>query len=270
MPAAVRTILKDGITFLHFEMLEGEKSLGHLVTTRLGGVSVGPFAQLNLGFRVGDNLEAVLENRKRVLRLLGLDLNSLVAVEQTHEGRFGRVGRSDCGSGAGEPESAIEGLDGLWTTEKGVALMVLGADCPLVILYHPAGVIALLHSSWRCTVETAAERLVVSISKELGVTREKWLAGISPSIGSCCYEVGEDFVKRAASIPGGESLIARRKGRLYFDLTASNFLQLKRAGVPEERIEIAHLCTSCRADLFYSYRRDGPRTGRIAALACLG
>lgn len=265
----MRTFLQDQIVSLRFENLEGIESLSHLVTTRLGGVSVGPFAQLNLSFRVGDGLEAVLENRRRVLSLLDCKLKSLVTVEQPHEGRFCRVGEGECGRGAAEPESALAGLDGLWTTEKGVALMVCGADCPLVILYHPAEVIALLHSSWRCTFRMAAERLVLSVSKELGIAAEEWLAGISPSIGVCCYEVGQEFLEKTALVPGGKSLITNRKGRLYFNLSLANFLQLQRAGIPEERIEVANLCTSCRGDLFYSYRRDGARTGRIGALTFL-
>ena len=260
-------ITRSGIRYFRFSLFEAVRGLSHVVTSRLGGVSSGPYASLNLALHVGDDAERVEENRRRVLSILRSPCRSLVGLHQSHEGKIHRVSVSELTSG--NPEELTGGADCLWTRELDLPLAVFGADCPLVLLYHPAGVIAVVHASWRCSVRSLSARTVDSISKELHLDRTLWLAGISPSIGPCCYEVGEDVLEEAKRRRGDTSSFREERGTLYFDLWQENISQLISAGLARERIELANLCTSCHTDLFYSYRREGPRTGRFALIACL-
>jgi purine-nucleoside/S-methyl-5'-thioadenosine phosphorylase / adenosine deaminase len=201
-----------------------------LFTTRRGGVSEGAFASLNLGLWTGDGAGNVRANRERVRALAGV--SRLAQGRQVHGARV-VVDAED-----------IEEADGQVTTARGVAAIVLTADCLPVALAGPGGV-GMVHAGWR---GLAAGVL------EAGVTATQAVAAaIGPGVGPCCYEVGDEV--RAVFGTSERTL----------DLKAIARERLRAAGV--EMIHDCGLCTACDAERFFSHRRDRGVTGRQAGLA---
>ena len=169
------------------------------------------------------------------------------------------------GPGAG-PSRREEG-DGLATARRGIVVVVAAADCVPLILFDPrnrAG--AVLHAGWRGTLGAIAAEGVRALREGWGGRPSDLLALIGPSVGPCCYSVGGEVVQAFLDAgPSGAPLGRQDSGAFHLDLPALNRFQLERAGLEPGRILTAGLCTSCRADLFPSYRREGPKAGRLLA-----
>jgi YfiH family protein len=168
--------------------------------------------------------------------------------------------------GAAWPEADIA-----LTDDPTVALAVQVADCvPLLLADSRTGAVAAVHAGWRGTAAGAARAAVAALVDEFGAAPERLVAAIGPSIGPCCYVVGEELIEafRAGGLADGIDRWFTRddRGCLRLDVAAANRDQLMASGVPAASIHDARLCTSSRPDLFASYRRDGPGTGRIAAV----
>jgi YfiH family protein len=157
--------------------------------------------------------------------------------------------------------------DALITSSRGVTLMLRFADCVPVLLYDPVRRVAgLAHAGWRGTVSGIARKTVQRMVSHYGCRPEDVLAGVGPSIGPCCYEVGEDVAEAVRdSMPESDDLLnARSQDRWHLDLWRANVRQLAESGVLD--IEIAGTCTACRTDEWYSHRAEHGRTGRWGAL----
>jgi YfiH family protein len=243
----------------------------HAVSTRSGGVSRGPFESLNLGLHVGDDTAAVLENRQRLCEAVGVELDSLVVGAQVLGNAVAWATEADRGRGARDQATALPDTDALITDSPGVTLTGFSADCPLVALVAPTRrAIGLAHASRRGTLGGVARRTVEAMERLLGCHPADLHAAISPSIGGCCYEVGEDVAAEARrALPEGDRFLQRRDGSLWLDLWAANAAQLAEAGVPRDRIEVSGVCTRCRADEFFSYRAARGPTGRFALLLAI-
>jgi YfiH family protein len=161
--------------------------------------------------------------------------------------------------------------DILVTDRPGLPLAIFTADClPIVVYDRPNHRLAMAHAGWRGTVEGAA-RVAVEALVKAGGRPEAFLAAIGPSIGPCCYEVDGPVIDRLAkAFPGAWRAwaTATRPGRWMLDLWKANEDQLTEAGLGAARIDNPGLCTLCRADLFFSYRR-GPGEGRLVTLAAI-
>ena len=254
-----------------FNTLRSLPGVVHAVTTRHGGVSQGPYASLNMALHVGDHVDDVLVNRRSVCEALRLHPEHLVSGEQAHSGLVKIVTAHDRGRGALNHLCAMCGTDGLVTAEPRVPLIAFSADCPLVLLYDPVNSVAgVVHASWRGTMWRIAERAVRLMTGRLGCHAENIHAAISPSIEPCCYEVGEEIREAAVKAEVDRaSCFKKRGGRLFFDLQRANVMQLERAGVLGDQIEVANICTACHANDYYSYRHSGGTTGRFAAVISL-
>jgi polyphenol oxidase len=214
-------------------------------STRGGGVSEGPFESLNLthgaawwDFR--DREENVAENRGRFCRAVGADAGRLTVNIQRHTTLVHRAqpGRREIG-------------DALWTDEPGTPMLALGADCALIALVRTNGdrpAAAVVHAGRIGVLAGVIEAAVDTLGGRIA-------AVIGPTIGPCCYEVGEDVAAPYRERFGTEILVGRN-----LDLPGAAERALRDAGCAS--VERLDLCTSCRADLFFSYRRDGtPRGG---------
>jgi YfiH family protein len=161
--------------------------------------------------------------------------------------------------------------DVLATGQPGLPLAVFTADCLSIILYDPIRRgLAAAHAGWRGTVQGVA-RAAVEALVAAGGAPEDFLAGIGPSIGPCCYEVDRPVVEPlSAAFPERWAAWVRpaAPGRWMLDLWRANEDQLRAAGLRPERIDNPRLCTACRTDLFFSYRR-GRGQGRLVAIAAL-
>jgi YfiH family protein len=160
--------------------------------------------------------------------------------------------------------------DALVTDTPGLPIAVFSADCLPLLLYDPDGRrLAAAHAGWRGTVESVA-RAGVEALVEAGGRPERFLAAVGPSIGPCCYEVDKPVIAqldRAFAGQWGAWVKSVGAGKWMLDLWAANEDQLCRAGLRGDRISNPRLCTACRTDLFYSYRRG--HHGRLVSIAAL-
>jgi polyphenol oxidase len=224
-------------------------------STRVGGVSEGPYESLNLGILTGDDPARVVENRRLLAGRIGIDPERARMAWQQHRAEVRRAKPE----GILTPGTAHEACDGWWSDEPGQGMMLVTADClPVAIARqddaHPA--LAVLHVGWRGLLEGIVENGARAIAD--GALS----AAIGPGIGPCCYEVGPDVAEPFEAAYGGEIL---RDGRL--DLWRATELALERAGVAE--IERTDLCTYCHPELFFSHRRDRGTTGRQGVIAAV-
>ena len=249
----------DGIVLYRFEGLSGVEGLTHAVLTRLGGVSRPPYATLNLGHTVGDDLPAVEENHRRALEPLGLDLCQIVSPYQVHGARVGIVGRVHRGS-------VQPATDALVTAVPGVPLLLRFADCTPVLLFDPVRRVAgLAHAGWQGVAAGVVPAAVRVLVERLGCRPADLWAGIGPTIGPCCYAVGPEVASaaQAACLPGAD-VVRCANGQVYLDMPAAVQAQLGAVGV--EQIEDAGMCTACHVDEFFSHRAEGGHTGRFGVL----
>lgn len=242
-----------------------ERGIVHGFAGRTGGVSPPPFDSLNVGLHVGDDPARVRENRRRLCQALGVSPGALVVGQQVHGASVARVSAAHRGRGAWDAADALPGVDALITAEPGPVLMGLFADCVPVLLLDPrTPAVGLVHAGWRGTAGQAVVRAVAAMAEAFGTDPASCQALIGPSIGPCCYTVGEDVAARFSGDMG--DVVHARGHQLYLDLWAANRRLLEAAGVPANRIVIAQICTRCRMDLCFSYRGAGGRTGRMAAI----
>ena len=240
----------------------------HAFSTRQGGLSLPPFATLNLGQSVGDDPGTVLENRRRFFGALGIRLPQVVRVKQVHGDGVLRVDhalvRRD-----GFPHILIdEGYpsDALITDLPGFALVVSTADCLPILIHDPVhAAVAAVHAGWRGTARRIAGAALRALGTAYGTNPLDCRAAIGPGIRGCCYEVDAPVTESMArsGIRWQEHAAAAGAGHWRLDLARINRSVLEEAGMASDRIEDVSLCTACRRDLFFSHRAERGRTGRM-------
>jgi YfiH family protein len=258
--------MSPSVPYLSIPAFQDMRFIAAAISTRIGGVSENPYYSLNLAYHVGDAHESVAENRRRFCNNLGIDVGSLVISQQVHGNRTTVIDESHKGHGAYGHEDAISGADAMITESRGVALAVLTADCVPVMVADPVRkAIGIAHAGWRGALHKIAARAVLKMQDTFGTEPADCLVALGPSIGPCCYTAGEDFISQFQSAFGPAVCVA--KDRL--DLQLAVELQLTRVGVEKSNISSSRLCTACNRDLFYSYRAEGGRTGRMMSAIML-
>lgn len=190
----------------------------------------------------------------------------VVTARQVHGTDVLVLDRRTAGSRPLAGASVSGGHDAIVTNQPGVLVAVETADCvPVLLLDSSRGVYAAVHAGWRGTLGSIVEKAVVVMQNRFGCHLRSIRAAIGPSIGVCCYEVNGTVLaplKRGFSY--WAEVVENVKGtKAHLDLRGFNRRQLEEAGISPDRIETVNLCTACHPDLFYSYRRDGARTGRM-------
>jgi YfiH family protein len=260
--------------------------LVHGFSTRPGGESLlGGKPALNLGFTDLDERANVAANRAKFATALGTNQMPLATLRQIH---------SDVIHIAAAPVADAPKADALATRTPGLLLGVQTADCvPILLADTRQRVVAAIHAGWRGTLARIAVKTLGKMRMEFGTRPCDVVAALGPAIGRCCYEVGPEVAQafaaqfRAAAdwfdgpfdqLAHGEEplwlpwLTMMPPGhvppppRVQLDLRAANRWQLSDAGVPESKIAVSDLCTACRTDLLFSYRREGAKTGRMMAV----
>ncbi|MGA8014079.1 MAG: peptidoglycan editing factor PgeF [Candidatus Acidiferrales bacterium] len=287
----------SGLQILEAPALARLDWLVHGFSTRPGGVSelaslsgapkIKRERVLNLGFTDWDSRARVLENRKKVFRAIGADKLRAITLRQIHSDVAHRVDSSNAGA-----KDAPQG-DALFTREPGLLLVVQTADCIPILLADPKRrAIAAIHAGWRGTLRRIAAKTLGRMHMEFGTRPEDVVAALGPGIGRCCYEVGSEVARDFdAQFPNAREWFdgpfdALASGdndpnwlpwltmmppghqppplRVHLDLIAANRAILADAGIPARQISSSGLCTACRTDLLFSYRRERT-TGRLMA-----
>ncbi len=264
----LETRFASGLEYLVFPEIEALGIMSHAFTTRLGGVSEGPFATLNMGFHVGDDPYRVRENRRLALSAIGAPGDALVAGEQVHGDAVAVVGPEDRGRDWSPWSPGIPSTDCLVTASPGVVLSCYVADCVPVFLVHRLGrAVGLVHAGWRGVARRAPVRAVETLCGAFNLNPRDLLAGIGPSIGACCYEVGREVAEACqAAAKSADVVRPVTRDRFRLDLKEACRKELEMAGLAPGSIFVSTFCTSCRFDLFFSYRAARGATGRMAAL----
>ncbi len=257
------------VSYLEFEAFKKQSWLTHAFSTRLGGVSCGCFASMNLGFGRGDDA-AVAENYRRLGKAVGFDWTKVVLSHQTHTTNVRLVTKEDAGKGTVRERDYTD-VDGLITNEPGLPLVTFYADCvPLYFADLKNKAIGLSHSGWRGTVGRMGEQTLKAMHEAFGTNPQDVIAAVGPSICGDCFEVGPEVVAEFANAFSKEQMKllchAGNGDRSYIDLWKANRIVLEEAGIPEQNISVTNLCTRCNPDLLYSHRIMGAQRGNLAAV----
>lgn len=235
----------------------------HAISTRHGGISPAPFDTLNLSQAAGDAATNVAANIRRLHDTLALDGSVTVTAGQAQSDRIAVVKANQRGR-------RVQGVDALLTDKPGVPLMLCYADCVPIFLYDPTHrAIGVVHAGWRGTLSKIAAKSVRTMSDAFATRPRDLIACIGPSIGPCCYRIGDDVIQRvrATFSHADRLLVEQSDGATHFDLWKTNAEQLREMCV--EQIEIAEICTADHIDEFYSWRAENKVTGRFGAIIAM-
>lgn len=262
---------KGGVPYLSFPLLEETGIVDQGFSTRLGGVSKGGCASMNISIHRGDDPEAVEENRRRIAAAIGVDREKMVYTCQTHTTNVALVTEEDAGKSL--PET-----DGMITETPGLCLVTFYADCvPLYFVDPVRKAVGLSHSGWRGTVHNMAGVTVRKMEEAFGSRPEDILAAVGPSICQDCYEVSEDvigqFKENYDPSVWGELFYQKEeqkgRGKYQLDLWKANELNLLGAGLLPEHIAVTNLCTCCNPRILFSHRVSGWDRGNLSAFLAL-
>lgn len=257
------------IEYLTFPLLEQAGMVRHLFSTRVGGVSEGIYASMNLSYARGDKKEAVDENFRRIAEIFQTTPDHIVCSKQTHTTNIRRVTMQDMGKGVTRPFDYDE-IDGLVTDEPGIILCTSYADCvPLYFVDPENQAIGLAHSGWRGTVNRMGAVMVRTMQEIFGSKQQELLAAIGPSICQECYEIGEEVAENfRESFPGEWQYLlkdGKKAGKYQLDLWEANRRILLNAGVLPEHLAVTDVCTCCNKEVLFSHRASNGKRGNLAA-----
>lgn len=220
-------------------------------STRLGGVSEGPYTSLNLGLNTGDQPEAVQENRKRFFQALGFSLQQSASAFQVHGDAILHV----------REHGRWDGYDALITNQPGIVLSVTVADCtPILVLDPVRRAVAAIHAGWKGTAAQIAHRTIRQMQTLFQTHPKDCLAYIGPCIDECSFEVDVDVAQYFQ-----EPFVrwSPEQQKYLIDLKQANKSQLLDAGLADGHIEVSPLSTVLHNDLFFSHRKEKGKTGRM-------
>ena len=252
----------NGVTYYASPLLE-RRGVPHAFSTRLGGISPGPFDSLNLGNPNGcpvqDDYERIWENYRRLQAAAGCGGGELCHVHQVHGAALVRAA-------PGEPFDTSAKADALVSVDPARVLSVRVADCvPILLATDDGRTVAAVHAGWRGVIAGAVPAALAAMRREDGPTH--FVAAIGPCIGGDAFEVGPEVVAEFVRVFAADAPVVRRAGEKgYIDLRAAVRLQLLRAGLTDDRIDVSDRCTYRDAGEFFSHRRDNGVTGRMAAI----
>lgn len=243
----------------------------HGFSTRLGGVSRGHLASLNLGHRRGDEPGRVRENYRRFCAAIGVDQTRLVMTNQVHADVVRAVDEHDIKADL-LGETPFE-ADGLTTDRPGVTLVIFSADCVPILFFDPvARAVGACHAGWRGAAAAIAAKTVRAMEERYGCRSENLRCAIGPAIGPCCFETDEDVpdaMRTALGALAAPFITPAEEPRRYrVDLKGINRALVLDAGVREEHIDVSGECTCCEHERYWSHRYTrGLRGSQAAAIA---
>jgi YfiH family protein len=253
---------QSGLTFYVSPLLENA-GVPHAFSTRLGGVSTGPFASLNLGVLADASAEAELpnvrENYRRLIAAIGCEGRERCWVYQVH-------GSDVCSVRPGEAFESGAKADALVIDDPARLVSVKYADCvPILLSTMDGRAVAAIHAGWRGVAARVVPAAVARL-REMAQPQAELLAAIGPCIGFERFEVGHEVIEVFQTLFGDAAPIRRAGEKGFIDLRKAVRLQLIGCGIDSDRIDTTDRCTARDAEEFYSHRRDGGVTGRMAGI----
>lgn len=240
-------------------------------STRKGGFSRGAYAGLNLGFRAGDDPVEVNANWALALSSEGLDGRTLVLPRMVHgESAVDADAFAAELEGAGVPEEAMvrlepEGADAVFTQSRRRVLAVTMADCLSALVFDPgSGTVAAVHAGWRGTRARILEKTLAALAASGKIDPARTLVAFGPCLRPESLEIGAEV---AAQLP--EAYVRKDGARHFFDMPGCNRDQAFQAGILPGNLRDMGGDTLSDAESYFSYRRDGAASGRLAAVIAL-
>jgi len=256
-------INKGKLAAYKFHLIEGfSDDVEHVVLTRAGGVSREPYNSLNLRFKVGDEVEAVKENRRRVMQAVGL--KRAISADQTHSNNVLVIDEEMAGRvfEGGRETVEVTDTDGFVTNQKRIGLMIQVADCQAILFYDPGQkVLGVAHAGWKGLKQNISKTVIDEMVK-LGSKVENILVGVSPSLGPEHSEFTDPLKEL------GVEFAPFIKGRKV-DMWEFSRKQLIKNGISDHKIEFARIDTADEKEgkKFFSFRRENKLTGRFGLIA---
>ncbi len=250
-----RIVEHNTLQSYQFSILAGTT---HAIFTRKGGVSPPPWSSLNLGSMLGDDFDNVSANLKLACDALQINPNQTATCLQVHGGDVLVAVPGESAQFLGDADAMVAG-------EAGVYLTMRFADCVPILFYDPvARSVGMAHAGWRGTMKNVMGNTIKAMQRHFGSRAADVRVAIGPSIGPCCYQVGDDVFKAARNTFGNPApFFVHRENGLYFDIWQANLRQAHNAGATQ--IVNSELCTACRTREFFSHRAEKGKTGRFVA-----
>lgn len=246
-------------THWQFESLQKYAQIKHLITGSNLHIKRGDIAGLNYGLNVPDQERIIIQNRNELVVHLELGKTRTVFPIQTHSSNIEIITEQN-------KHQTIDGVDALITNIPNILIGVLSADCVPILLFDPSQqVIAAIHAGWKGTASEIVKHTLLKMKRQFNCQAKNIIAAIGPSISSEKFEVGEEVANQLRDA----SKTPLINGKCNIDLWLENKTQLMEVGVLEKNIEMSEQCTFLNTANFYSARRDGFNTGRLASVITL-
>jgi YfiH family protein len=220
--------------------------------------------QFSLALHTAEKASHIIENRKKIEKYFKRSKNlHFIVANQIHSANIKVITKENT-KGWNSIDDAIEECDALITNQYNIILTILTADCVPILLFDPIQqIVAAIHAGWKGTELEITLKTIEKMSMVFGSKPEDIIAGIAPSIGRCCYEVGDDVAKYFKHITNA---FTQKENKTMLDLPYINKVQLLKAGVKEKHIEMSNICTACEVARFFSYRREQGCSGRFMSM----
>ena len=241
-----------------FKNLSSHKNCTHLITKK----DLTQAHSFSLALHTKEEPKSIIRNRSFIAK--NFPFMHFIVANQTHSDNI-KVIKEKNKTWLSQPEEhAIENCDALITNRTNIMLTILTADCVPILLFDPKQkVIAAIHAGWKGTKQQIASKTVEKMQKEFNSNPEDIIAGVAPSIGRCCYEVDSNVAKYFEAI---DNAYDNKGEKQMLDLPHINKLQLLNAGLTKENIEMSNICTACKVDDYFSYRKEGGCSGRFMSM----
>lgn len=237
-------------------------------SARTGGSSEYPYESFNLGLHVGDQPERVISNREAWAGVFSASLERMVCCQQVHGSEVILVDSELAGRGSAVYDTALPGYDAMICNTPGLLLAAFFADCFPLFFFDPVQkAVALAHSGWKGVMGRIAAVTIREMAVHFHSRPEDIQVMIGPGIQQCCFEIQADLADKVRQkFPGLPGIVYSSQAAYRWDLPATIRHILYQSGIKANNLISCDLCTACRTDLFFSYRREGGITGRMAAV----
>ena len=228
-----------------------------LQSTRKGGISNAPYYSLNLGSNTEDSADNVHRNTLRLCSAIGIDPEKMVSSVQVHGTEIL----------AADKPGRHKGFDALITDKKDLFLCIYTADCYPILIFDPRHQAAgAVHAGWKGSAGHIVKKTVAAMQKNFNSIPAECFAWIGTGISATAYEVGLDVAREFPHENWLRSVLPQENDKYFLDLRLANYHQLLASGIPPSNIEQSQFCSLGDSSMFFSYRRDNGKTGRMVSL----